>query len=162
MTERLWPPILVAAAAALVVAALGASATDIGPWYQSLREPAGKPPDWLFGPAWTLIYALTAVAGVIAWRVTKGRAARQFILTLFAANALLNVLWSELFFNARRPDWSLIEVVPFWLSVAALAIALWPRSRKAAWLLVPYLAWVAFAGWLNLRVVQLNPPFGNA
>ena len=162
MTERLWPPILVAAAAALVVAALGASATDIGPWYQSLREPVAKPPDWLFGPAWTLIYALTAVAGVIAWRVTKGRAARQFILTLFAANALLNVLWSELFFNARRPDWSLIEVVPFWLSVAALAAALWPRSRKAAWLLVPYLAWVAFAGWLNLRVVQLNPPFGNA
>ena len=103
MTERLWPPILVAAAAALAVAALGASATDIGPWYQSLREPAGKPPDWLFGPAWTLIYALTALAGVIAWRATKGRAARQFILTLFAANALLNVLWSETVLQRAPP-----------------------------------------------------------
>ena len=70
--------------------------------------------------------------------------------------------WSELFFTVKRPDWALVEVVPFWLSVVVLAAALWPHSRRAAWLLAPYVAWVAFAGWLNLRVVQLNAPFGVA
>ncbi len=160
--RRRWAPVAVAAVAAAGVAALGAAATDIGPWYQSLREPPGKPPDWLFGPAWTLIYALAALAGVLAWRGATSGAMRRRVLVLFAVNALLNVLWSELFFVARRPDWSLAEVVPFWLSILVLAAALWPASRRAGWLLAPYVAWVAFAGWLNLRVVQLNPPFGAA
>ena len=116
----------------------------------------------MFGPAWTLIYALTALSGVLAWRAAQHGAARQRILALFAANALLNVLWSELFFMAKRPDWSLVEVVPFWLSVLLLIVLAWPQSRRASWLLTPYLAWVAFAGWLNLEIVRLNGPFGKA
>ena len=160
--RRRWVPVAVAAVAATCVAALGAAATDIGPWYQRLHEPALKPPDWLFGPAWTLIYALTAVAGVLSWHNAGNADMRRRILLLFATNALLNVGWSELFFSARRPDWALIEVVPFWLSIVVLAAAVWPASRRASLVLLPYVAWVAFAGWLNLRVVQLNPSFGAA
>ena len=81
---------------------------------------------------------------------------------LFAANALLNVLWSELFFGLHRPDWAWLEVAPFWLSVLALMVFLWPVSRRSSWLLAPYLAWVAFAGYLNWAVVRLNGPFGQA
>ena len=152
-------PILVAAAAALVVAILGATATDIGPWYYGLQKPSWQPPDWLFGPVWTLIYALTALAAVIAWRHAETRAMRQRVLVLFAANALLNVAWSELFFKLRRPDWALAEAVPFWLSILVLIIVLSPVSGTASRLLLPYLAWVAFATVLNLAVVRLNPSF---
>ena len=77
------------------------------------------------------------------------------MLALFALNALLNVLWSELFFGLQRPDWALVEVVPFWLSILALVVLLFPVSRSG-WALVPYLLWVAFAGVLNLAIVRLN------
>ena len=152
-------PVLVAAAAALAVAVLGAAATDIGPWYYALHKPDWQPPDWLFGPVWTLIYALAAMAGVIAWRSAGTVAQRQRILLFFAGNALLNILWSELFFKLRRPDWALIEAVPFWLSIVALIVVLAPISPTASRLLAPYLAWVAFATVLNLAVVRLNPSF---
>lgn len=162
---RGWPaflrnPVFVAAVAAIVVAGLGASATDIGPWYYALRKPSWQPPDWLFGPVWTLIYALTALAGIMAWRAAPAGRARGRILVLFAANALLNVLWSELFFHFRRPDLALTETVVFWASIVVLMATAWPHSRPAAWVLTPYLAWVTFASVLNLAVVRLNAPFG--
>lgn len=153
-------PVLWAAAAALLVAALGGAATEIGPWYYSLHKPSWQPPDWLFGPAWTLIYALTALSGVLAWNRLRDPAWRQRMLALFALNALLNVLWSELFFRLKRPDWALGEVVPFWLSILALVLFVFPVSRSAGWALVPYLAWVLFAAMLNLAIVRLNGPFG--
>lgn len=161
LRSRVGNPVLVAAVAALFVAALGASATDIGPWYQGLRQPSWKPPDLLFGPAWTLIYALTAYAGVLAWRYGRDRAHRIRLMGWFALNALLNVTWSELFFKLQRPDWALIELVPFWLSIVVLIVAVAQVSHTGAWLLTPYLAWVTFAGLLNLRVVELNAPFGG-
>jgi len=161
MTARTrWNPVLVAAAAALVVAALGGSATDVGPWYQGLHKPVWQPPDLLFAPVWTVIYALTAYAGVMAWRRGRDRRQRLGLMGLFALNALLNVLWSDLFFKLQRPDWALIELVPFWLSILVLVLAVAPVSHQAAWVLTPYLAWVAFAGLLNLAVVRLNAPFG--
>lgn len=161
MTRRSLTPVLVAAACALAVAALGAAASDIGPWYYGLAKPSWQPPDWLFGPAWTLIYGLAALAGVLAWRAAPTAAKRRLILVLFAANALLNVLWSELFFRLRRPDWALVEVVPFWLSILLLVAVLAPFSPAASKVLLPYLAWVAFAAALNLAIVRLNGPFGS-
>ena len=160
--SRPWIPVAVAVGAATLVALLGAAATDIGPWYYSLHKSSLNPPDWLFGPAWTLIYALTALSGVIAWRHAGSAVLRRRVLVLFAANALLNILWSELFFGLRRPDWAFTEVAPFWLSVLALVVLLRPVSRQASLLLLPYLAWVAFAGYLNFDVVRLNGPFAHA
>lgn len=157
-----WRPVAVAALAAIAVALLGGLMTDIGPWYRSLQQPAWKPPDRAFGPAWTVIYALTAIAGVKAWREAPGRAERETMLVLFSANAFLNVLWSLLFFRLRRPDWALVEVVALWLSVLALVVVIGRWSRGAALLLLPYLAWVAFAGALNAANVRLNGPFGGA
>ena len=142
------------------MALLGGAATDIGPWYQGLNKPSWQPPDWLFAPAWTFIYAMIALAGVLGWRQMSDRVRRQRLLALFALNALLNVTWSELFFGLKRPDWALAELVPFWLSILALAIVLFPVSRFAGWALLPYLAWVLFAGVLNMAIVRLNGPFG--
>jgi len=146
------------AAAIVVVGAGGALLTDVGPWYHALRKPAWNPPDWLFGPAWTLIYALTGSAIVIAWNAPDG-SSRVALVAATAANFALNVLWSALFFARRRPDWALVEVVLLWLSIVALMAAVRPLSRAAVALLVPYLAWVTFAAVLNQRIVALNRPF---
>jgi tryptophan-rich sensory protein len=151
--------VLVAAAAALGVAGLGALMTDLGPWYLGLRQPAWKPPDWLFGPAWTLIFALAALAGVMAWKRAPDRAGREWLLVLFALNGFLNILWSLLFFRLQRPDWALLEVVFLWLSVLLLVGVVSRYAKAAAALLLVYLAWVTFAAALNLSVVRLNAPF---
>jgi tryptophan-rich sensory protein len=143
------------------VALLGGLATDLGPWYQALRQPAWKPPDVLFGPAWTLIYACIALSALEATLNAASTEARRRILLLFASNATLNVGWSLLFFRAQRPDWALVEVIFLWLSILWLIGVVRPHSTRAAWLLLPYLVWVAFAGVLNLAVVQLNAPFGG-
>jgi tryptophan-rich sensory protein len=152
-------PALVAAASVIVVAVLGGVATRLGPWYDALKKPSWQPPDWLFGPVWTTIFALIATAGVLAWNSAQTQAQQQQVLGLFALNAVLNVLWSVLFFTLRRPDWAVWEIVPFWLSIVALMVVLGPRDWRIAALLVPYAVWVAFAGYLNLTIVRLNAPF---
>ena len=157
-----WKPIVIAAAAALFVAMLGALMTDLGPWYAGLKQPAWKPPDLAFGPVWTTIFALAAAAGVIGWRRAVSRAEREQLLLLFAANCFLNVFWSLLYFRLHRPDWALFEVPFLWLSVLALIVVLARFAKTAAWLLAPYLVWVAIAALLNWLTVQLNGPFGSA
>ena len=159
---RRWRPILIAAAAALFVAVLGGLMTDLGPWYVNLKQPSWKPPDWAFGPIWTTIFALAAAAGVIGWQRAPSRAQRELMLMLFAANGFLNVFWSLLYFRLHRPDWSLMEVPLLWLSVLALIVVLGRYAKVAAWMLAPYLAWVAIAAALNWQTVRLNGPFGTA
>jgi tryptophan-rich sensory protein len=154
-----WQPVAAAALAALAVALLGAAATDLGPWYQALRKPAWQPADWLFGPAWTLIFGAAALAGLHAWRRARKPFQRRRLIAGFVLNAALNLLWSMLFFRLQRPDWAFAEALLLWLSVVLLILLVAPLSRPAAWLLVPYLLWVGFAAWLNLAVVRLNAPF---
>lgn len=157
--SRKLKPIVIAAVAAMAVAGIGGLMTDIGPWYLGLAKPSWQPPDWLFGPAWTLIFSLAAASGVIAWRDAPSQARREWMLALFALNGFLNVLWSLLFFKLKRPDWALMEVGFLWLSVALLMVVLGQYSRKAGWLLAPYLVWIAFAAFLNWTTVRLNGPF---
>jgi tryptophan-rich sensory protein len=159
---RSWKPVAVAAGAAFFVALLGGLMTDLGPWYTSLKQPAWKPPDWAFGPVWTTIFALAAAAGVVGWRHAPSRSARELLLVLFALNGFLNVFWSLLYFRLHRPDWALFEVPLLWLSVLALIVAAGRYARPAAWLLAPYLVWVAIAAALNWQTVRLNAPFGGA
>jgi benzodiazapine receptor len=156
---RRWRPVVAAALSAMAVAALGALTTELGPWYYRLHKPAWQPPDWLFGPAWTLIFALAALAGVLYWKQRENRNDRLQLLAAFALNAFLNTFWSLLFFRVKRPDWALDEVGFLWLSIGLLIVLLARGSRIGAWLLVPYLAWVSFAAALNWKIVQLNMPF---
>jgi len=150
-----------AALAALALAVLGGLATEIGPWYYALRKPSWQPPDWLFGPVWTTIYALATIAGLKAALVAPDRAARRGIVVAFAINAVLNVSWSLLFFRLHRPDWALIEVGFLWASIVALMVVTGRQRTLSAWLLLPYLLWVSFASFLNYTIVQLNGPFGR-
>lgn len=158
--SSLWLPVLAAAAGAMIVASLGATMTDLGPWYQLLRKPDWQPPDWLFGPAWTIIFAFAAISGVFAWRDAPTDERREWVIGLFAVNGTLNVLWSALFFHLHRPDWALVEVGLLWLSILLPMVVFWRYSKRAALLLIPYLAWVTFAAILNWEIVRLNSPFG--
>jgi tryptophan-rich sensory protein len=150
---------MAAALSAIAVAGLGALTTDLGPWYYRLQKPDWQPPDWLFGPAWTLIFALAALAGVLYWKQPANRSARLQVLAAYALNAFLNTLWSLLFFRLKRPDWALYEVGFLWLSILLLILLISRGSRSASSLLAPYFVWVSFAAMLNWKIVQLNAPF---
>lgn len=149
--------LIVAAVWGVSVAGAGAFLTDLTPWYRSLRKPSWQPPDWLFGPAWTLILGLASWALYLA---LQSSADVRVVVGLFIFNGLANVVWSPLFFKRGRPDWALKEVPFLWLSILAPMIVLWPVSYAASLLLLPYLAWVSFAAFLNLTIVRLNGPFG--
>lgn len=157
-SDFLWP-LGIAAAAAVVVAIAGALLTETGPWYQELKKPGWKPPDWAFGPVWTTIFVLTVIATALAWQAADGAGARSMIFWALATNAVFNIAWSGIFFKLRRPDWALREVALLWLSVLGVVVVLGASSRLAGLLVLPYLAWVSTAAFLNLRIVQLNAPF---
>ena len=154
-----WRVYVVAFIAAFATAALGGAVTDLGDWYRNLDQPPWKPPDLAFGPAWTTIFTLIALAGARAWTQASSSRLRRQILIAFGANAILNVTWSFLFFFRQRPDWALIEVGFLWLSIVLMLIVAGKASRLAGALLVPYLAWVSFAAVLNYAVVARNGPF---
>lgn len=138
---------------AILTAASGAIFTP-GAWYRGLRKPSWTPPDWLFAPAWTVIFAMIAAAGWLAWEA----AGWSWAMAAFGLNLVLNFGWSWLFFGLKRPDWAFAEVLLLWASIA-LCIALFaPHSAWAAWLFVPYLLWVTFAAALNWKMWRLNPP----
>ncbi|TNE85350.1 MAG: tryptophan-rich sensory protein [Deltaproteobacteria bacterium] len=129
------------------VAAIGGLSTADGvrEWYPTLNRPDWRPPNWLFGPVWTMLYTAMAVAMWLVWRregVGRGAA-------VWSVQLLLNALWSPLFFGVRRLDLALVDIVGMWLAIAATIAVFASRSRVAAGLLVPYLAWVSFATALN-------------
>ena len=149
---------MTAALVTLIVLGVGGAMTTVGPWYRALRKPTWNPPDWLFGPAWTIILGLAAWSGVLAW-TRAAPAAHPAILILFGCNIVLHMLWSPLFFNFQRPDWALIEVPFLWCSIVALMLGLARFGQACVWLLLPYLLWVGFAAVLNLTIVRMNAPF---
>ncbi|AWI91409.1 TspO protein [Methylobacterium sp. DM1] len=156
-----WGPPVVDGLIALAIAVAGGVATRTDAWYRRLRVPGWKPPDWAFGPVWTVIFALTTASAVIAWNADPEPAARARLVAVFTVNGGLNIAWSVIFFRLRRPDWAFAEVLLLWLSILAVVLAVGQVSIPAALLNLPYLAWVSVAAGLNLTIVRLNPRFGS-
>ncbi len=127
-----------------------------GDWYRDLKKPSWNPPDFLFPIAWTLLYAMMAVAAWLVWE-RAGWPAAALPIGLWIVQLVFNALWSALFFGMKRMDYALVDVVLLWLSIAATIALFWPISALAGWLMVPYLAWVSFAAFLNLTILRLNP-----
>lgn len=140
-------------------AALGSWATFSGlrDWYASLRKPSWTPPSWLFGPVWTVLYALMAVAAWRVWRRLDAEPkARKEALACWGFQLALNAAWSWLFFGFRQPTLAFFELLSLWLVILATLVSFARIDRPAAALLVPYLAWVTFAGALNGAIARLN------
>ena len=165
MTTDLYRPALprdlaaafVSFTAAFAVAAVGglATAASVGTWYPGLEKPAFNPPNAVFGPVWTVLYALMAYAAWEVWRRSEG-ATRRHAITLYAVQLTLNLAWSLIFFGLRRPDIALVEVVLFLGAILLTARAFWRIHRPAGLVFVPYVLWVAFASLLNFEIWRLN------
>ena len=152
--------LLLAFVLSYATAGIGAALSELGPWYFALKHPPWKPPDAAFGAIWSTIFTLCAISGWLAWQAADTLALRRRVLCLFGVNAVLNIVWSALYFKLQRPDWALFEVVFLWLSILALVMGLWRLSRWASLLLVTYWIWVSIAAVLNVQTVMLNGPFG--
>jgi tryptophan-rich sensory protein len=140
------------------VAAVGArwTAKEIPHWYANLDRPSIAPPNWVFGPVWTLLYAMMAIA---AWRISLAPPGptRTAALALFLFQLALNFAWSWIFFGRHQIAAAFAEVLLLWAAIAASAAVFARIDALAAWLMIPYLAWVSFASILNCAYWRLNP-----
>ena len=137
----------------------GVASASAGDFYGQLARPGWAPPSWLFGPVWTLLYVLMGIAAWLVWRERNAAdaPARRLGLTLFVTQLILNALWTWLFFRWRLGGWAFAELVLLTLLVAATAAAFFRVRQIAGWMLVPYLAWLTYAGALNWAVWRSNP-----
>jgi translocator protein len=145
-------------AVVLAAGAIGSLATmrAIPTWYGGLAKPLFNPPDWLFGPAWTALYLMMAVAAFLVWKQGIGAAGVKLALSVFLVQLVLNCLWSILFFGLRSPLAGLVDIVALWLAILATIVLFFRVSVPAGVLLLPYIAWVSFAAILNAAILRLN------
>jgi translocator protein len=126
-----------------------------GEWYAGLQKPSWNPPNWIFGPVWTALYTIMAIAAWLIWK-RGGFAGQHVALSLFLAQLLFNALWSPLFFGLRQPALAFADILLLWLTLLGTVAAFWKVRPLAGALLVPYLAWVTFASALNFALWRLN------
>ncbi len=137
-------------------------APNITGWYSTLVKPALNPPSFLFGPVWSLLYLLMGIAVFIVWassaKASDGqeKRIRSRAINIFVLQLILNVIWSIVFFGTQNPLLGIIDIVFLWLTIVWTIVAFWKVSRSAALLLLPYIAWVSFALYLNLSIWRLN------
>lgn len=139
------------------VSGAGASVTitGSGSWYQTLQKPSWNPPGWVFGPVWTALYAMMAVAAWLVWR-KAGFAGAPAALGMFFVQLALNLAWSFLFFGQQNPLAGLVDIALLWVAILVTIILFWPVSRAAAYLMIPYLLWVTYASTINFAIWRMN------
>lgn len=130
-------------------------------WYAGLVKPALNPPAWVFGPAWTTLYALMGIAAWLVWRQwdqgdPSTRLRVKTALAIFGLQLFLNAIWSIIFFGLHSPGWALVDIILLWLAIVWTMVVFYKISKPAAYLLVPYLLWVSFASYLNYSIWALN------
>ncbi len=128
----------------------------ISGWYAHIVKPAFMPPPWVFGPVWTTLYLLMGISLFLIWRPGYRHKKVRHAIWIYLLQLVLNVLWTIIFFAWFNPTAALAEIVLLWGMIIATMVVFWHHSRSAVWLLVPYLAWVTFAMFLNYQIVLLN------
>ena len=133
-----------------------ATSPNIDEWYATLTLPELAPPNWVFGPVWTVLYIMIAVAAWLVWRKGRSTAYVQPSMWVFIVQLVLNSLWSILFFGLESPILGLVSISILWVSIVAMVGLFGRVSKTASFILLPYLAWVSFAGYLNYEIWLLN------
>lgn len=153
LTVRMIPrgKTLLAFFAIVAAVALAGGVFQPDAWYAALNKPPWNPPSAVFGPVWTVLYAMIAIGGWLLWT-----AGARTALKWWGAQLVLNALWSPLFFGAHRPDWALIDIVLMWIAIGGLVASSWSAKRAAALLFLPYWMWVSFATALNWWIWRAN------
>jgi tryptophan-rich sensory protein len=141
-----------------LAAAIGGAVTTpkIDGWYATLTKPSFNPPNWIFGPVWTILYAMMAFAAWRVWRTDPAIVANRRALLLFMLQLVFNLAWSTAFFGVENPLAGLVVIVLLEILIVATILAFGKQDKTAAWLLVPYAAWVGFAMLLNIAIYRLN------
>jgi benzodiazapine receptor len=130
--------------------------SQIPGWYSTLNKPSFNPPNWLFGPVWSVLYIMIAVAAYLVWQRRSSNALYKTTRTIYIVQLLLNFLWSATFFGMHQVLGALVVIALLWVSIVATIHYFYKFNKVAAWLLVPYLLWVSFASVLNLYIYLLN------
>lgn len=143
--------------ASLLAGFWGSTATieSITGWYATINRPFWTPPNWVFGPVWTLLYILMGISVAFVWNSGKPKVLLPVLF--FAVHLAVNVYWSIAFFANQNPQMALAVIAVLWIMIVVMMVWFWRYSRTATYLLVPYLLWVSYASTLNLGVVLLNP-----
>ena len=132
-----------------------ATASNIDIWYAKINKPSFNPPNWIFGPVWTVLYILLGIALYLIWKLPAS-ANRTAALAFFGIQLLLNFAWSFIFFNFHFVGWAFVEIVVMWFFILLTILQFSPLSKTAIWLMLPYLLWVSFAAVLNFAIWKLN------
>lgn len=148
--------IILSAVVMLILGGLGSyfTSSSIASWYVTLDRPPGTPPNWLFGPVWSVLYILIGVSFALAWH--RGKIGNNRITFLFFAQLILNRAWSPVFFGAHQITRALVVILLMWVFIVLTIRAFAQVSKPAAWLLAPYLIWVSYATYLNAGYAYLN------
>lgn len=125
-------------------------------WYASLDKPSFSPPNWVFGPVWTILYLLMGISLYLVWEKGLREWESRSAVRIFTLQLSLNVLWSILFFGLKAPGYAFIAIIALWLAIALMILKFRRISKRAAYMLLPYILWVSFAALLNYAVWQLN------
>jgi len=132
------------------------TAPAIPAWYAGLNKPSFSPPNWLFAPVWTILYALMGISAFLIWRERFERKDAKVALVLFAVQLILNTSWSFLFFKLQNPFYALVEIFVLWVFILLTILSFSKISKPAGLLLLPYLLWTTFASLLNFYIFKLN------
>ncbi|MFH2027796.1 MAG: TspO/MBR family protein [Nanoarchaeota archaeon] len=137
-----------------VASAIGGlfTAGSVSNWYVDLVKPSFNPPNWIFGPVWTLLYILMGISLYLVWVKKFDKNA----FTVFGVQLFLNMLWSILFFGLQKPFYAFIEILFLWIFILVTIIYFYRINKKSAYLLIPYILWVSFAAILNFAIFVLN------
>lgn len=125
-------------------------------WYNTLVKPTLNPPSWVFGPVWTTLYALMGIGAFLVWKKGWNRSDVRKALRVFGIQLVLNATWSIIFFGLHSPFGALVCIVTLWIAITWTMVLFYKISKPAMWLLVPYILWVSFAGYLNFWLWKLN------
>lgn len=159
ITNQSYPKLIAAILFCLIVGSLGSLVTTTGPgsWYTSLEKPFFAPPNWVFAPVWTTLFILMGIALYLVWQCGTENRDVQFALGIFGVQFFLNVIWSFLFFSLRSPLLGLTDIILLWVMIVVTIRAFYRVKKSAAYLLLPYIAWVTLATALNGAIYFMNP-----
>lgn len=129
--------------------------SSVGSWYKTLAKPSWNPPSWVFGPVWITLYTLMGLAAFFIWKNRKHPYAKKALL-FYGIQLVLNAWWSILFFGLKNPGIALIDIIILLVMMIITTLYFWKVERKAAWMMLPYIAWVGFATVLNFTLWQMN------
>ena len=153
-----WIKLIISLLVPQIIGFVGALFTtdSVKTWYVTIIKPTFNPPNWIFGPVWTLLFVLMGIGLYLVWSKGLNVNGVKLAIIIFAIQLALNLIWSILFFGLHNPLAALIEIFVLWVSILLMIIFFWQVSPIAAYLQIPYLLWVTFATILNFSIVLLN------